>query len=266
MEQAEQPDATKSTPPLISIRQLTKNYYLGRTVVKALRGINLEVARGEFVALMGPSGSGKSTLMNLLGCLDRPTSGTYLLNGVPVSGMSTNRLADIRNQMIGFVFQSFNLLAWMTALDNVQLPLVYSGVPAEERYRLAYLALALVGLRSRAHHRPAELSGGQQQRVAIARALVTQPSLFLADEPTGNLDSQTSIEILAILQELNERGITIMLVTHEQDIANYSQRQVRFRDGRIIGDTANLTPSMAQEFLPQAAAAHQETEEKEVNS
>jgi putative ABC transport system ATP-binding protein len=266
MEQAEQPDATKSTSPLISIRQLTKNYYLGRTVVKALRGIDLEVARGEFVALMGPSGSGKSTLMNLLGCLDRPTSGTYLLDGVPVSGMSINRLADIRNQMIGFVFQSFNLLAWMTALDNVQLPLVYSGVPSEERYRLAYLALALVGLRSRAHHRPAELSGGQQQRVAIARALVTQPALFLADEPTGNLDSQTSSEILAILQELNERGITIVLVTHEQDIANYSRRQVRFRDGRIIGDTANLTPSTAQEFLPQAAAAHQETEEKEVSS
>ncbi len=266
MDQNEQPNATKSTPPLIHVRKLTKNYYLGRTVVPALRGIDLEVARGEFIALMGPSGSGKSTFMNLLGCLDRPTSGSYTLDGVPVSQMSTNQLADIRNQMIGFVFQSFNLLPWMTALDNVQLPLVYSGIPLEERHRLAWWALAMVGLRSRASHRPVELSGGQQQRVAIARALVTQPSLFLADEPTGNLDSQTSMEILAILQELNARGLTIVLVTHEPDIASYSHRQVRFRDGRILSDTANPSPNHAQKPLPKVVVSPQESEETKVDS
>jgi putative ABC transport system ATP-binding protein len=224
-------------PLVILVEWLTKNYYLGRTVVPALRGVNLEVRQGEFVALMGPSGSGKSTFMNLLGCLDRPTSGSYLLDGMPVSKMNANQLADIRNQKIGFVFQSFNLLSWMTALDNVELPLVYSGVSRSERLWRAQQALSIVGLKSRAHHRPVELSGGQQQRVAIARALVTSPSLFLADEPTGNLDSQTSVQIMSILQELNARGLTVVLVTHEADIARYAHRQVKFRDGRIVDDT-----------------------------
>ena len=232
-------------PAVICVNRLTKNYYLGRNVVPALRGVNLEVKQGEFVALMGPSGSGKSTFMNLLGCLDRPTSGMYLLDGLPVSKMNANQLADIRNQKIGFVFQSFNLLSWMTALENVKLPLVYSGIPTAERQRLAWQALSMVGLKSRANHRPAELSGGQQQRVAIARALVTSPSLFLADEPTGNLDSQTSEQIIAILQELNARGLTVVLVTHEPDIAKYAQRQVKFRDGRVVDDTGLSTPVMA---------------------
>ena len=227
-------------PSVIRVEKLTKNYFLGRKIVPALRGVNLEVKKGEFVALMGPSGSGKSTFMNLLGCLDRPSSGTYTLDGVPVSKMNTNQLADIRNQKIGFVFQSFNLLSWMTALDNVELPLIYTGISRVERLRVAQQALAMVGLRSRLHHRPVELSGGQQQRVAIARALVTSPSLFLADEPTGNLDSRTSVQILNILRELNVRGLTIVLVTHEADIASYAHRQVKFRDGRVIDDTATV--------------------------
>ncbi len=234
-------------PAAIRVEQLTKNYILGRNVVRALRGVNLEVKQGEFVALMGPSGSGKSTFMNLLGCLDRPTSGSYLLDGVAVSKMNANALADIRNQKIGFVFQSFNLLSWMTALDNVELPLVYAGVPRTERLRRAQLALSIVGLKARASHRPAELSGGQQQRVAIARALVTSPSLFLADEPTGNLDSQTSTQIIAILQELNARGLTVVLVTHEPDIANFAKRQVKFRDGRVVEDTDVSAPVIVRE-------------------
>ena len=226
------------TSPVIHVEKLTKNYYLGRTIVPALRGVNLEVKKGEFVALMGPSGSGKSTFMNLLGCLDRPTSGNYKLDGVQVSRMNANQLADIRNQKIGFVFQSFNLLSWMTALENVELPLIYTGLSRSERQRLAQQALAMVGLKSRLRHRPVELSGGQQQRVAIARALVTSPSLFLADEPTGNLDSRTSVQIMAILGELNARGLTVVLVTHEPDIAANAHRQVKFRDGRIVDDTA----------------------------
>jgi putative ABC transport system ATP-binding protein len=237
MEQERKPITAEHTPPMIRVRQLVKNYDMGRTVVPALRGVSLAVARGEFVALMGPSGSGKSTFMNILGCLDRPTSGNYHLEGVPVSKMSTNQLADIRNQKIGFVFQGFHLLPWMTALDNVQLPLMYTDMPHEERNRRAWWALSMLGLRSRAQHRPTELSGGQQQRVAIARALVTGPSLLLADEPTGNLDSHTSNQIMAILQELNSRGLTIVLVTHEADVASYCPRQVRFRDGRVMSDT-----------------------------
>jgi putative ABC transport system ATP-binding protein len=241
-------------PLVILVEWLTKNYYLGRTVVPALRGVSLEVRQGEFVALMGPSGSGKSTFMNLLGCLDRPTSGSYLLDGMPVSKMNANQLADIRNQKIGFVFQSFNLLSWMTALDNVELPLVYSGVSRSERLWRAQQALSIVGLKSRAHHRPVELSGGQQQRVAIARALVTSPSLFLADEPTGNLDSQTSAQIMGILQELNARGLTVVLVTHEADIARYAHRQVKFRDGRIVDDTGEMNwdttpPKMSRRMI-----------------
>ncbi len=261
-------------PAAIRVEQLTKNYYLGRTVVPALRGVNLEVKQGEFVALMGPSGSGKSTFMNLLGCLDRPTSGSYLLDGVPVSKMNSNQLADIRNQKIGFVFQSFNLLSWMTALENVELPLVYSSATRAERLRRAQQALSVVGLKSRARHRPAELSGGQQQRVAIARALVTSPSLFLADEPTGNLDSQTSTQIIAILQELNARGLTVVLVTHESDIASFAHRQVKFRDGRIVDDTGIMhwtptTPPMAHQLNAGAVAERRSlapTDEKQVTS
>jgi putative ABC transport system ATP-binding protein len=251
VEHNEQLYITAAAPAIIRIQKLSKNYYLGRTVVPALRNVNLEVARGEFVAIMGPSGSGKSTLMNLLGCLDRPTAGSYMLDGTPVNQMSINELADVRNQKIGFVFQSFNLLTRMTALDNVQLPLVYAGLPAEQRRRQALQALALVGLLPRADHRPTELSGGQQQRVAIARALVTRPALILADEPTGNLDSHTSIEIMAILQQLNARNITVVLVTHEPDVASYCQRKVLFRDGRVIQDTLNPSPIKAREQLLQ---------------
>lgn len=249
MEYDEQIRVARRKPPMIRVRNLHKNYYLGRTVVPALRGIDLDVARGEFVALMGPSGSGKSTFMNLLGCLDQPTSGDYLLDGIQVSQMSTNELADVRNSKIGFVFQGFNLLPWMTALDNVQLPLAYTDMPGDERLRQAWWALTMVGLNSRALHRPTELSGGQQQRVAIARALVTSPALVLADEPTGNLDSHTSLQIIAILQELNARGLTVVLVTHEPDIANYCQRQVKFRDGKVVGDVLNATPALAREQI-----------------
>lgn len=220
--------------PVIRVRHLTKSYYLGRTVVPALQDVNLDVAQGDFLALMGPSGSGKSTFMNILGCLDKPTSGEYRLDGVPVSLMSTNELADVRNHKIGFVFQGFNLLPWMTAQENVELPLVYTGVSTRERQRLALSALAMVGLYTRSDHRPTEMSGGQQQRVAIARALVTSPSLLLADEPTGNLDSHTGTQVMGILQELNARHLTIVLVTHDPAIAEYCLRQVRFLDGRIV--------------------------------
>ena len=239
--------------PIISVQKLSKNYYLGNNIVPALHNVNIEIARGEFVAIMGPSGSGKSTLMNLLGCLDRPSAGIYILDGMPVSQMSVNELASIRNQKIGFIFQGFNLLPRMSALANVELPLVYSGLPIAERHERAQQALAMVGLSLRADHRPAELSGGQQQRVAIARALVTRPSIILADEPTGNLDSRTGLEVMMILQKLNERGITVVLVTHDPTIASYCQRQIRFRDGRVIEDTVNVTPLKARELLLQNA-------------
>jgi putative ABC transport system ATP-binding protein len=248
--------------PVIQVQKLSKNYYLGNNVVPALRNVNIEIARGEFVAIMGPSGSGKSTLMNLLGCLDHPTTGNYILDGVPVSQMSANELAHIRNQKIGFIFQGFNLLPRMSALANVELPLVYSGMPTAERRERAQQALAVVGLSLRANHRPAELSGGQQQRVAVARALVTHPSIILADEPTGNLDSRTGLEVMMILQKLNEHGITIVLVTHDATIASYCKRQIRFRDGRVIEDTFNVTPLKAQELLLQEAQNAHETKSR----
>ncbi|HLG62755.1 MAG TPA: ABC transporter ATP-binding protein [Ktedonosporobacter sp.] len=222
--------------PVIVVRDLKKTYLLGETRVQALRGVSLQVQQGEFVAVMGPSGSGKTTLMNLLGCLDRPSSGDYLLAGKMVSRMSPDELALIRNQLIGFVFQGFNLLSRATAVKNVAMPLMYAGYSKEEQEYRARKALQLVGLGSRLHHRPSQLSGGQQQRVAIARALVNSPSLLLADEPTGNLDSRTSIEIMAVLQALNQRGLTIILVTHEPDIAAYARRQVVFRDGLLVRD------------------------------
>jgi putative ABC transport system ATP-binding protein len=223
--------------PVISIRDLVKTYHVGEVTVRALRGANLDVEPGEFVSVTGPSGSGKSTLMHILGCLDRPTSGTYVLDGRDVSRMSKDELAIIRNRKIGFVFQGFNLLSRTTALDNVELPLLYNGankMKTSERHKAAMDALEAVGLGERFHHFPNQLSGGQQQRVAIARALVTKPTILLADEPTGNLDTRTSVEVMGIFQRLNvDRGITVLLITHEIDIAEYGTRLVRFRDGRI---------------------------------
>jgi putative ABC transport system ATP-binding protein len=224
--------------PLITTRELTKTYELGGFVVPALRGVSLDIQAGEFVAVMGPSGSGKSTFMNLLGCLDTPTSGEYLLAGERVSGLGGDALAAIRNRRIGFVFQNFNLLPRTPALENIALPLLYCGVPAEERNRRAAARLAEVGLADRGHHQPSQLSGGQQQRVAIARALVNDPVLILADEPTGALDTQTSCEVMALLQQLNARGMTVVLVTHEHDIAEFAKRVVAFRDGRVVEDRA----------------------------
>jgi putative ABC transport system ATP-binding protein len=231
--------------PAIAVRNLTKTYQMGQTRVQALRGVTAAIFAGEFVSVMGPSGSGKSTFMNLLGCLDRPTSGEYWLAGTPVGKMTPDALADIRNRRIGFVFQGFNLLARATALENVMLPLTYAGMPQAQQERRAKRALELVGLAGRAGHRPSQLSGGQQQRVAIARALVNGPSLLLADEPTGNLDSRTSLEIMAVLQTLNQHGLTIVLVTHEPDIAAYTRRQLSFRDGRLLSDVQVPTPRAA---------------------
>jgi putative ABC transport system ATP-binding protein len=237
--------------PLIRLESVHKIYQLGETQVHALRGVSLEIRSGEFVAVMGSSGSGKSTLMNILGCLDRPTRGAYFLEGQDVTHLSKIELAQIRNRRIGFVFQQFNLLSRTSALENVELPTLYAGIPAGEREARARAALALVGLADRADHHPSQLSGGQQQRVALARALVNNPAILLADEPTGNLDSRTSVEVMEIFQQLNEeRGITIVLVTHEADISRYPNRLLEFRDGHLRRDVPVTNRLIARDVLP----------------
>ena len=238
-------------PPVIKLESFAKTYYTGEVEVPAVRSVSLEILAGEFVAIMGASGSGKSTLMNTLGCLDRPTSGHYFLDGVDVGDLDRDQLADLRNQKIGFVFQGFNLLSRTSALENVELPMLYArpGRATREQRDRAQQALALVGLADRADHHPNQLSGGQQQRVAIARALVNQPKLLLADEPTGNLDTHTSIEIMGIFQDLNQRGMTIVMVTHELDIARYTRRSVIMRDGRVVGDQPVTQRLVATEEL-----------------
>ena len=249
------------TPHVISTRNLVKTFVVGEHQVKALRGINLDIARGEFVSVTGASGSGKSTFMHIIGCLDRPTSGQYFLDGQDVSTMTKNDLAGVRNKKIGFVFQGFNLLSRTTALDNVELPMLYGGstLKTAERHRRAKEMLTAVGLGDRLTHYPNQLSGGQQQRVAIARALINNPSILLADEPTGNLDTRTSIEVMGLFQRLNaERGITVILITHELDIAEYGTRMVAFRDGVIVGDkpvTARRAAEQELSNLPVEAEA-----------
>ncbi len=240
------------SPALITLRRVEKDYESGAGTVRALREVDLEINQGDFVAIIGTSGSGKSTLMNILGCLDRPTRGVYELAGFDVGARASDARAVLRNRLIGFIFQGFNLLPRTTALENVELPLVYRGVSVRERRKLAEEALSAVGLGDRAHHTPNQLSGGQQQRVAIARALVTRPPMLLADEPTGNLDTRTSLEVLALLQRLNaERGITIVLVTHEHDIAACASRVITFRDGRIVTDVVHDAPLDAARELAQ---------------
>ena len=243
---------------VISVRKLVKTYIVGEVEVQALRGVDLEVQPGEFVAVTGPSGSGKSTFMHIIGCLDKPTSGQYFLDGQDVSRMTKDQLAAIRNKKIGFVFQGFNLLARTSALDNVELPLLYGGstLKTAERHKRAMEVLRAVGLENRADHHPNQLSGGQQQRVAIARSLINNPSILLADEPTGNLDTRTSVEVMDIFQRLNrERGITVMLITHEQDIAEYGTRTVAFRDGVVVSDRPNTKRRLAQDELATMPAA-----------
>ena len=240
---------------LIHTRELVKTYHMGEGVIRALDGVSVDIAEGEFVAVMGPSGSGKSTFMNVIGCLDRPTSGEYVLREKNVSDLAGDELAAVRNRHIGFVFQQFNLLARTPALENVELPLIYAGVSKKLRLEKAMTMLKRVGLGERAGHHPAQLSGGQQQRVAIARALVTEPLLILADEPTGALDSRTSLEIMALFQELNRQGMTVVLVTHEGDVARFARRILTFRDGRLIRDESNDAAQAARYLQPESVPA-----------
>ena len=247
---------------LIEISNLTKIYKLGDVTVHALRGVSLEIERGSFVAIMGPSGSGKSTVMNILGCLDKPTTGTYHLDGVNVSTLDRDQLAEIRNQKIGFVFQQFNLLARTSAVENVELPLLYSSRELKDRHQKSMRALEWVGLAGRELHHPNQLSGGQQQRVAIARSLINDPQIILADEPTGALDSRTSVEIMALFQKLNrDSGMSIIVVTHEPDIASYSNRIIRFKDGHLVSDERVAEPRDAQSELETLPAEEPEPEE-----
>ncbi|MGA2623756.1 MAG: ABC transporter ATP-binding protein [Bacteroidota bacterium] len=249
-----------SNGQLIQIDHLAKTYMLGEVEVHALRGVSIGVSRGEFVAIMGASGSGKSTFMNILGCLDKPTKGSYILENIDVSKLTRDELAHIRNLKIGFVFQGFNLLSRTSAIENVELPLLYSSTSNKDRHQRAVKALDMVGLGDRVHHYPNQLSGGQQQRVAIARALVNDPRIVLADEPTGNLDSRTSVEVMGIFQELNNKGITIILVTHEPDIAQFAKRHIVFRDGKIKSDKPNTTVRVAMEVLRELPMIDEEVE------
>ena len=246
--------------PLVRIDHLTKAYHMGDQTVNALRGVTLDIAQGSMVAIMGPSGSGKSTFMNIVGCLDKPTAGKYLLDGVDVGALERDQLAEIRNKKIGFVFQQFNLLARTSALENVELPLLYAGGTDKDHRQRALKALDAVGLAARADHHPSQLSGGQQQRVAIARSLICNPQLILADEPTGALDSKTSVEIMAIFQKLNrEQNISVVIVTHEPDIAHYAQRIIWFKDGKVLSDEKVAQPRNAEEELRNWVEEEEET-------
>ncbi len=257
------PSSPRTNGTLIRIEHLTKVYKLGEIDVHALRGISINVSKGEFVAIMGASGSGKSTFMNILGCLDIPTKGSYILEGIDVGKLSRDELAMIRNKKIGFVFQGFNLLSRTSALENVELPLFYGATSTKVRKEKAIEALEKVGLGDRIHHYPNQLSGGQQQRVAIARSLVNNPSIVLADEPTGNLDSRTSVEVMGIFQELNNNGITIILITHEPDIADFAKRHIVFRDGKIRADKVNDRPKTASEVIKSMPVIDDEEDEVE---
>ncbi len=263
-QQQESPLVHPAANEVIRLEHVHKTYILGDIEVHALRGVSLQVQRGDFAAIMGPSGSGKSTMMNIIGCLDHPSRGNYYLDGLDVSKVPKNELADIRNRFVGFVFQSFNLLSRTSALENVELPMVYAGVPAQERVKRAREALAVVGLAEKERNMPNQLSGGQQQRVAIARALVNNPSIILADEPTGALDTRTSIEVIEIFQRLNlERNMTIVVVTHEADIAQYAKRIIQFRDGRIRRDFRVDNQRNAQQVLQELPPSDDEEEDEE---